>query len=135
MKITPDLYGKLNELGQEMIDPRPMEINVTPKTVSVRDEVRRLLRTELAHQALEQGFESFEESQDFDIDDEELEPDTPYTLAEDEYPLQGHETVNDQKERLAEEPEPALGRGEAEPDPAKTSEADEKKVDTKTVAS
>ena len=59
--------------GREVSDPTPVEIPVNfrrPETL--QEQIRRLIRTEMSAQALNEGKETFDEADDFDI-----EPDEP----------------------------------------------------------
>lgn len=69
---------RLDEFGHEIPDPKPVAIPAgfkRPETLA--EQVQRLVRTSISRQAAEQGFETFEESEDFDVDDE-FDPSTPY---------------------------------------------------------
>lgn len=70
----------LDEQGREIPDPRPMEIPMGfKKPETLADQVRRLIRSEkLAQLASSQEMETFEESEDFDIDDDMFDPQSPY---------------------------------------------------------
>lgn len=72
---------RLDEEGREILDPTPMAIPAGFKRPdSIADQVRRLVRShELARAAEAAGLETFEESEDFDID-ETFDPHTPYEL-------------------------------------------------------
>lgn len=52
-------------------DPTPFSasVNVRPKE-SLEERMRRMIRDEMSYQAEQQGMESFEEADDFDVDDE-----------------------------------------------------------------
>lgn len=69
----------LDKFGREVPDPKPVAIPAgfkRPETL--QEQVARLVRTTLSRQAEAQGFESFEESQDFDIPDDPVDPSTPF---------------------------------------------------------
>lgn len=78
---TFNAKGKpLNDLGQEMPDPLPLEppVGYQPRE-SLTEQIRRMVRSErLAVLAEEDGRETFEESDDFDIPDDPVDPSTPY---------------------------------------------------------
>lgn len=63
--------AKYNEFGEEIPDDTPVEmpLNFT-RPLSIQEEIQRSIRTELSRQAVEQGEESFEEADDFDVLDE-----------------------------------------------------------------
>lgn len=104
MKISKETYETLSELntalidaeGREVLNPRPMFQDVTPKTQSMSERIRETIRLELSLQAQEQGHESFEESQDFDVEDEfDMEEKTSeYNLAEEEFPIMKEEPIS-----------------------------------------
>lgn len=67
---------------KEYPDPTPVEVPVRFRGVpSLQDDIRRMVRAEISRAASEQGFESFEEADDFDVDDGEGEFITPYELS------------------------------------------------------
>lgn len=65
--------------GFEYPDPTPMAIPAhlrLPETL--QDTMRRLIRVEMSKQAVEAGQESFEEADDFEVDDDD--PISPYEM-------------------------------------------------------
>lgn len=63
-----------DEYGREIPDPRPMELSpgqARPETI--QEMMQRLIRTHLSAAAQDHGAESFEESNDFDIEDEDFD--------------------------------------------------------------
>lgn len=77
-KVKVDTYPELDEHGHEVPDPRPMRIPAgfkRPETLA--EQVQRLVRTHVSRLAEAQGAETFEESEDFDVGDDE-DPSTPY---------------------------------------------------------
>lgn len=63
-----------DEYGREIPDPRPMELSpgqARPETI--QEMMQRLIRTHLSQAAQDHGAESFEESNDFDIEDEDFD--------------------------------------------------------------
>ena len=70
--------AKLNENGHEVLDPTPLALPAGFKRPEpLADMMRRLVRTELSRRAEDAGLETFEESEDFDVDDDSL-PGTPF---------------------------------------------------------
>lgn len=68
----------LDKNGHEIPDPQPIAIPAgfkRPETLA--EQVQRLVRTQVSQLAQARGAETFEESEDFDVDDE-LDPHTPY---------------------------------------------------------
>lgn len=86
VRDTDDYNKKLKKTGanldfdgREILDPTPMEPPVGwKKAPHVYDMMRNLVTQELSRRAQEQGFESFEESEDFDWDDESDSPRSPH---------------------------------------------------------
>lgn len=72
----------LNEFGQELPDPTPMAPPVGFKRQKPLHElIREMVRSEhLAQAAAAAGAETFEESDDFDVDDDSYDPSTPYEM-------------------------------------------------------
>lgn len=74
---------KFDTYGREIPDPRPVEL---PTGLRVRptlqEEIQRYIRAEMSLRARDQGMETFEEANDFDIEDdwEPIDDDSPYTL-------------------------------------------------------
>lgn len=70
---------QLDEFGREVPDPNPVAVPAgfqVPETLD--EQIRRLVRGAVSQQAQEQGLETFEESEDFDIDDDMFDPSSPY---------------------------------------------------------
>lgn len=71
--------GRLDERGREIVDSRPMQppVGWTPPMTLV-DQIRAMVREERIRQELEQqGVETFEEADDFDVGDD-YDPSSPY---------------------------------------------------------
>lgn len=69
---------RLDEFGQEIPDPRPVRIPAgfrRPETLA--EQVQRLVRTHISRDAEQNGMETWEEANDFDVDDD-FDPSTPY---------------------------------------------------------
>lgn len=97
MKITYDLYlefkqagNLLDKYGREIADPRPVAVpSGLQRPLSLKEQVQRLMREELSTQAMMQGRESFEEADDFDVEDG-FDTDmvaSKYELVQDEFPV------------------------------------------------
>lgn len=74
-KIKP----RQNDAGREVLDPTPMAPPVGYKAApSLADQIREMVRSErLARDLAEQGIETFEEADDFDVGDD-YDPRTPF---------------------------------------------------------
>lgn len=71
---------RLDKEGREVPDPNPMEIPAgmkRPETLA--EQVQRLVRHSISAHAELHGMETFEEADDFDID-EDFDPSTPYEV-------------------------------------------------------
>lgn len=81
VKVERNERGKrLNALGQEIIDPTPMAppIGWKPQP-SMIENIRNMVRSELLARAAEaDGKETFEEADDFDIEDDPADPNSPW---------------------------------------------------------
>lgn len=94
MKISKDLYTKfdtlgrsiLDEKGRELMDPRPYNLDVSPRGATMEEQIQRLIRSELSWQAGAQGNESFDEADDFDDPEYDDAPASNYQMMEDEEP-------------------------------------------------
>lgn len=86
VEITPNLDAKgkprsatLTEKGRELGDPVPMEPPLgIYQTPSLIEQIRRSVAEELSRQAAAQGFETWEEANDFDVPGDPLDPSSPY---------------------------------------------------------
>lgn len=68
--------------GKEVLDSTPLEIPLSWKRPpSLRDQIKQFVRSELSNRASEEGFDTFEEADDFDVD-EDPDPLSAYELKE-----------------------------------------------------
>lgn len=75
--MKKEIFIGLDEYGIEHPDPRPIEVPSRLKMPQRQvDRVREIIRQEFSRRAMEDGKESFEEADDFDIPGEE--PFSPY---------------------------------------------------------
>lgn len=81
---------------KEKLDPTPISVPVT-RPLTLREEMQRFIRTELSKEMAAHGQPTFEEEDDFDIDDFEDEPDltTQYTIPDEMVQVLHSETGND----------------------------------------
>jgi len=127
MEIEKETYDNLESLaraflspeGKEVNNPKPLFLELTPKKMSAREEIQRILRVELSHQAQMQGQETYEEANDFDIDEdfdkEELQ--TKYTIMEEEYlPVEEIQNNNGNGIKPEEKPEKPEEKPEESPE-------------------
>lgn len=114
MKTTKETYDKLKTLKEALLDDRGRELpNPVPlsfdaglrRPLTLQEQIQRVLKVELSRQAQVQGYETFEESMDFDVEDPfESEALSRYEVAEDEIPVMVDE-------------DPPSGNGQAVDDP------------------
>lgn len=97
------IAAALDDLGREINDPVPHFLEVTPGRLSMRDRIKQMLRQEISQIADNRGLETYEESQDFDVDD-------PW----DEFPTSEHEILEEEFPVMSEEP-PQVGAPPDEP--------------------
>jgi len=80
-KILKRLFSsrKHNDLGQELMDPTPMQVPIGFRhPPSLHDRIRALVRSErLALELDSKGIETFDEAEDFDVGDD-YDPSSPY---------------------------------------------------------
>lgn len=82
----------------EEVDPEPIELPLRYKhPPTITEQIKRHVETALSRHALEQGFESFEEAEDFDVDDD-FDPSSPWELEFD--PVSGKEMYPQEKALL-----------------------------------
>lgn len=74
---------KFDEQGREIPDPTPVEVPLDyTRPLTLQEEFRRFLQIEASIIAENAGFETFEEADDFDVDEEEVEFISPYEILE-----------------------------------------------------
>lgn len=73
-------YSYTDRHSHEDLDRTPIEIPVAPKELRYEDEMRRIVRDELSRHAEASHRETFEESDDFEIEDDD--PLSPYETTE-----------------------------------------------------
>lgn len=93
MKIIVDkIKSKINprlDKGAEVPDPTPVAIPVgIRKSESMDERIRRIVQHSASVAAASQGLETFDEADDFDIEDDPIDPETPFEQDFD------HATVN-----------------------------------------
>ena len=92
MNVTKELmdtlcglfHAELDENGSELLNPTPVNTNIElEKPLSMQEQIERLMKGKLSQQAWLQGEETFEEANDFDVDDEFInEPLSGYEVQE-----------------------------------------------------
>lgn len=81
-----------DEKGREIPDPTPMSLPAGwDRPESLTDQIKRLIRVQMSREAFDAGHESFEEADDFEVD-EDPDPVSAYEVRElVPEPLQGAE--------------------------------------------
>lgn len=117
MKVSKELFDKMKELrtayigddGREVNNPRPMTIPAGfNRPPTLQEQIQRCMKVELSKQAMQQGYESWEEANDFDIEEDfENDPiDSQYVV---------HEMIPEIPAQLS--PDPDQNPGEVAPRP------------------
>lgn len=117
----------------EVLDPNPVAVSID-NVESVDQKIKRLIREDrLLQQSQNEGFETFEEADDFDLDDDEILP-SPYEVFEqftDSVEESLRETANNDVEKSSQEvpvsSQAASGEetnGEAKPSSEKADDGD-----------
>ncbi|AXH76736.1 MAG: hypothetical protein [Microviridae sp.] len=94
-KISKELFEHLKTLSTAMLDERGRELlnpiphqptGIRPKSESLKSQIQRMVKSHLSLQAHEQGHETFDEANDFDINTEFdfEEPMTPYEFMDEQ---------------------------------------------------
>jgi len=84
---------RLDDNGHEVPDPTPLRIpGGFKRPETLQEQVARLVRGSISREAEAAGYETFEESEDFDVDDE-FDPRTPFETIFD--PVLGEVTPHD----------------------------------------
>lgn len=85
----------LDEKGNEVGDPTPMAPPVhLQRRLTMSEQIQQMIRREVSVRADELGMESFEEAEDFLIDDDLPDPHTPYEAVFDPAPPVKKEVKN-----------------------------------------
>lgn len=77
--------AKLDDRGREILDDTPVAIPVKfkrPETLA--EQIRRVIREEASRAAQHAGYETFEEADDFDVEDDDYNPRSPHELSLDQ---------------------------------------------------
>lgn len=80
---------RLDEHGREKLDPKPVAMPLgfeRPETLA--EQIQRMVRQTVSQEAADQGFETFEDADDFDVGDD-FDPTSPYEMEFD--PILGRE--------------------------------------------
>lgn len=104
---------KLNNEGAEINDPKPISVPTgIQRPLTLQEQIKRLMRVELSRASVDNGYESWEEANDFNVGDGDEPLETQYTM-KDEIPF----SLTNPPEGRAAQPLPAEGGTGAEGDP------------------
>jgi hypothetical protein len=74
---------KFDVYGREMPDPTPVEVPLhMQRPLTLAEQVQRLVRQQLSAQAANQGYESFEDADDFDVEGDDNPPESGYEIVD-----------------------------------------------------
>jgi hypothetical protein len=74
--------ARYDDYGRELPDPTPVSVPAGfARPIALHEQIKRFIRTEMSRQAVTEEKESFEEADDFDVD-EEGDPLSPYEIPE-----------------------------------------------------
>jgi len=74
--------AKYDDYGREVPDPTPVSIpSGMSRPLQLHEQIKRMLRTEVSRLAADREKETFEEADDFDVD-EDGDPLSPYEIPE-----------------------------------------------------
>lgn len=107
--VARQAYYRLRKSAKERVDPTPVEVPIQ-QPPTLKEMVRSIVRTEVSRAAYEQGFDTFEEHDDF----EEEDPDPDFTSR---YEVVEMEEEDIQPPPKAAEPERKAPKGTAEEPP------------------
>lgn len=90
----------LNDKGQEVPDQTPIVIRVGRQTITQFDNIKAYIRRELSNAAANAEMETFDEANDFEVDDDPI-PQSPheYTEEQEEREREGFEDAKKQAEK------------------------------------
>lgn len=72
---------KFNSRGHEILDPTPVEMPLQwSRPPTLQEQIKAFVRRELSEQAAAAGAETFDEADDFDIEDDPIDPSSPWEL-------------------------------------------------------
>lgn len=102
-----------DEKGHEVPNPKPMVIHTDDtRPLTLHEQIKRLFRGEMSRQVQRQGAESFDQADDFDVNDpfdEELN-NSRYEVMTDEYPesdpTSGNASSNSSSQEKTKAPNP-----------------------------
>lgn len=93
---------KFDELGREIHEGKPVALPVGYKQPpTLEEDMRRMIRQEMSLAAMKDGFETFEEADDFEIEGEDLSSPWEYTEDQEEEDRQKAERYIEMRKKRA----------------------------------
>lgn len=81
MKVEHD------EFGRELVDETPMEVPLALRApMSIEERIQRAIRIQASIEAAQRGLESFDEADDFSVDDDEFQSEHEMSELQEEEP-------------------------------------------------
>lgn len=114
-EVLDRLGRRLNRLGQELPDPRPIRPPIGfVQQPPLHELIRQMVHSELlAREAQEEGYGSFDEEDDFEVEDDDYDPTSPWEEDFEPHPITGEPEIKDRGEGQS----PSETPEEAEPPP------------------
>lgn len=108
-------FRRLDDEGREVLDQTPIALRVKRRVVTDFEDIRKIIRREISDAASRGGAETFEEANDFDVDDEvDFTSPHEYTAdqeAEDREAIEAHKQAELERAVKANDARAELGRG------------------------
>lgn len=94
-EVLDRLGRRLNRLGQELPDPRPIRPPIGfVAQPPLHELIRQMVRSEvLAREATEGGAGTFEEEDDFEVEDDDYDPSSPWEENFEPHPITGEPEI------------------------------------------
>ena len=109
---------RYNELGEELPDDTPLEIPAgMRRPLTLQEQIQQAVRGALSASAGRHEAETFEEANDFDVDDDEFEDvmtQHEYRDMKSEIPEDARKAFEEWRSKRKSVPVPGVGGGEAE---------------------
>jgi len=95
MELEDITRSIIDDNGREIPNPKPMFVEGGKARLTIRERIKRVIKEELSEEIAKQGFETLEESRDYDVKDEfEKDPvNINYQVMDDERPIE-RPTIN-----------------------------------------
>lgn len=110
---------RLDEKGREIPDSTPIAPPIgLLKPPTITEQIRSMIRSEKFHDHFNQGHETFEEADDFDIPDDDVQFDTDYEAEfEPVRELQARKEIEEKEREIVKDTEKKAARPKPPPEP------------------